>query len=88
MRRPCSDFVVISEFREVKEIRELREFREFREVREFREIRNNFLSEWCSAKETVQAVEPISCQSGANLPPIKRKSGWDILSVFPIRAID
>ena len=26
---------------------------------------------------------PISCQSGANLPPIKRKSRWDILTYFP-----
>ena len=33
----------------------------------------------------VNEHHPISCQSGANLPPIKRKSGWDILSVFPIR---
>ena len=30
----------------------------------------------------------ICCQSDANLPPIKRKSGWDILSVFPIRSLD
>ena len=32
--------------------------------------------------------QPISCQKGHNLAPIKRKSGWDILEVFPIRSLD
>ena len=35
-----------------------------------------------------KAPQPISCQKGHNLAPIKRKSGWDILCVFPIRSLD
>ena len=30
----------------------------------------------------------ISCQKGSGLASIKRKPGWDILDVFPIRALD
>ena len=32
--------------------------------------------------------EGICCEKVANLVPIKRKSGWGILSVFPIRSFD
>ena len=30
----------------------------------------------------------ISCQKGLDVASIKRKSGWDILCVFPIRSLD
>ena len=30
----------------------------------------------------------ICCQKGSDVVSIKRKPGWDILSVFPIRALD
>ena len=30
----------------------------------------------------------ICCQKGSDVASIKRKPGWDILSVFPIRALD
>ena len=32
--------------------------------------------------------EKKSAQKAPNLVPIKRKSGWDVLYVFPIRSLD
>ena len=79
---------------------EIKEFKEFREFREFREISLKSLISLISLiflnipnllNFLIRSPSPttqIYRQSGANLPPIKRKSGWDILSVFPIRSLD
>ena len=43
----------------------------------------------CGLKKNLTKREtPISCQKGSGLASIKRKPGWDILCVFPIRALD
>ena len=82
-------------------LKEFKEFREFREgLRAFRRLSGSLISlislnSLISLTSLISLISPpthlhtlICCQSGANLPPIKRKSGWDILEVFPIRSLD
>ena len=70
-----------------------KEFKEVREVREERSFDKNLKFSNLSKFLKFSNLPPpyakgICCEKVANLVPIKRKSGWDILSVFPIRYLD
>ena len=59
----------------------IREFKEFREFREHANLPQKHLKFFKLPNYNHDYPHDlISCQSGANLPAIKRKSGWDILS--------